>query len=167
MLDRFFRWLAGKLVHYYAYDLQREFQKLYTGPDVHPAPVPETDGEWERRELYLKTSPGVEYEICRIEKPTVFEAYLDCSNLMAVDSVLFILSLRLKEDDDYKPFLVQPFSGARLARREREKLPPPPKMVIFKIPSTRSPAGLKLTINQTAGVSRQLYCLYYARSPDV
>lgn len=163
MLDRFYRWLARKLAFHYANELRKEFQGFYGDFETRVS-VLETQSAWERREGSVKTAPGVEYMLFEAEEPVVFQGYLDFSNLLAVDTVTLVLSIRLRKDDEFKPYFVKRLTGEPPSKRVRGE-EPLPKMTVFKIPETLGPAGLRLTVEQNAGVSRLLYYLWEKREP--
>lgn len=162
MLEQFFRRLADQLAPYYMDTLRQECRELcseFLAFGERPVAP-----EWERQEGVVKTSPGVEYEIFSTDDPAVFQCYFDVSELLALDKVLFTLHIRLREGDDFKPYFTYEFAGEKSPVRLKRKIP---KEQIFWIPETRGPAGIKMTIEQTAGVSRSLYYSYYVKEPDV
>jgi len=162
MLEWFYRRLANQLIPYYIGDLKQECRNLcseFLAFEKRPvAPV------WKRQEGSIKTSPGAEYEIFSTDDPAVFQCYFDVSELLALDKVLFTLHIRLREGGDFKPYFTYEFAGERSAERTKRQIP---KEQIFWIPETRGPAGLKMTIEQTAGLSRPLYYAYYVKEPDL
>jgi len=161
MLERFYKWLAEGLTPY----IHGAETELVTGLiEPHPAWEPGAP-EWQREDGVVKTSPGVAYTVFRSEKSLILQGYLDFSNLLAIDEIIVSFNIRLKEGEEFKPYLIQRLTGAP-PRREPKKQPLS-KMTIFRIPEIRAPAGLELTIEQTVGVSRGLYYLLYSKSPDV
>lgn len=162
MFEWFFRRLADQMVPYYMDALRQECQdlcsELLTIKERPMAP------EWRRQEGSVKTSPGAEYEIFSTDEPAVFQCYFDVSKLLALDRVLFTLHIRLREGDNFLPYFTYEFTGEKSPTRTKRKIP---KEQIFWIPKARGPAGIKMTIEQTAGLSRPLYYAYYVKEPDV